>query len=77
MPAHEGGTATVARNTPCAMVVVHSAKAGSPCAPSTCMDWDSLPPEQPRDMEPVFQKLTLGDTLTDEQCEQLKDIVRE
>ena len=28
-------------------------------------------------MEPVFQKLTLGDTLTEMQCEQLEDIVRE
>ena len=41
------------------------------------MDWDSLPPEQARDMAPVFQKLTLGDTLTKEQREQLKNLISE
>jgi len=59
------------------MVVVHSAESGGPCDSRACMDWNMLPPEQSRDMEPVFHKLNLGDTLTNEQLEKMKDLVRE
>ncbi len=76
-PTHEGGMARVAENTPYAMVVVHSAKSGSQCDSRACMDWNSLPPEQSRDLEPMFHKLNLGETLTDDQREKLKDLVRE